>query len=151
MTKSSILLKLFAIAPEKPVAPQYNLDYNSLAIAARIDEGWHLYAAFSYDTSTEGGLPGLCSLILPEAEDSDVVRMLRSGVELGGYRFGESLDVVDLTTLLGSAARFETSITDSKDPLLLARVITLEESYEIKIKGNLVELRGAGIQENSGQ
>lgn len=151
MAKSSILLKLLAMAPGRPAAARYSLDYNSLAIAARVNEGWYLYTAFRYDTASEGGLPGFCSITLPEAEEPDVLRLLRSGAELGGYRFGDSLDVIDLTPFLGGAARFETSIIDGQDLHLLARIIAPEGSYEIKIKGSLVELRGAEARENPEQ
>lgn len=140
MTDRTTLLKLIALGAERAASSQSPLDLNALAVAARTVEAWHLYLTFSYDTAEEGGVPGSCSIMLPEAEDEDVLRILRSGIELGGYRVGQHLDIVDLTGMLGSRPHFLT-VQEDHNPLHIARIVAVGKSCDVKIFGNLVQLR----------
>jgi hypothetical protein len=141
MADSTTVLKLVAMGAARPPKPQHRLDFNCLAIAARTMEAWHLYVAFRYDTAEEGGLPGICSIVLPEAEEEDALAILQSGMELGGYRLGQQLDRVDLTELLGTGTSRLSAVQNEGDPLRLARIVASAEVYDIRIRGNIIELR----------
>lgn len=142
MTDSTSLLKLVAMGAARPTKTEHRLDFNALAIAAQTTEAWHLYIAFACDTAKEGGLPGICSIVLPEAEEQDVLRILKSGIELGGYHLQQQLGLTDLTDLLGAGvSQLLARPSTRDDPLCLARIIVPDGSYDLKIKGNLIELR----------
>ena len=143
MADSTTLLKLVAVEAARPPRPRHRLDLHSLAIAAQTTDAWYIFLVFRYDTAEEGGIPGSCSIVLPEAEEEEVLAILSSGLELGGYRIGHQINLMDLTELLGAKPRrFAPAPKGSHDVPCLARVITADESYDISIKGSIIELRG---------
>lgn len=142
MTNDSPLFKLLAMAPAWPENLSHSLDFNSLALAAQTAEGWHIYIVFSYDTAEDGGLPGACSVILPEAEEEDVLTIIKSGLGLGGYQFHQPIELVDLTHLLGHGKNSFLVIGSDDDYSYLANIVSSNRRYGIRVVGNIIEVRG---------
>ena len=143
MTDNTTILKLLAVEAARPPKAQHRLDFNSLAIAARTMDAWYVFLVFRYDTAEEGGIPASCSIILPEAEEEEVLAIIGSGLELGGYQIGHQINLVDLTELLGPGpSRLLLADKSSQNFPCLGRVLTTNNSYDIRIRGSIIELRG---------
>lgn len=117
---------------------------NCSSLSIQIGKDWVVFSIFPWDSDVDGGLPGLCTIELQDACETDVAKMALASMGIGGYTPGNAASFKSIDDLL-PVCGMEFVPNPDQPTSKLGTLHSAQRRLDVGVEGNLVTIRASTV------